>query len=681
MRPPNPTDPSHPGPSPTGPSHLGPHRVLAPLGAGGMGEVLLARTPEGRLAAVKVVKEDLAGDQEFRSRFAREVRTAQRVRGPYTPAVLSADADADPPWMATEYVPGPTLKEAVRENGPFPEPSLRVLALGLAGAVQAIHAAGLMHRDLKPSNVLLSPRGPQVIDFGIARAVEGTVLTRTGQSFGTPTYTSPEQVRGRGASPASDVFSLAGVVVLAATGRPPFGTGRAADVLPRVVGAAPDLDGVPEALRPLLARCLAKDPAERPTADALVRELSAGPLPSAEHGWLPPRVSEAVSAHESRARAVVAPPTPVSPVPVTPPRGRRARTALVVGAAVVAVVVMAATLGLLSTAPWRSEAAPEAEGVRETPPEPSEVFGDRLLGVGFAPEGESLYVSGTEHLVEVDWRTGEELRRFEQRPNHLAVGADGTVVGTVLDAALVWDPGADRARHLFDEELGEWNRSVPTADGTRLAASVNDAEGAPLVQVWDLAAAEVEFEIGTDSHARDLHFNADGSLLVVSDYSGTGTSLVWDLDARQTVLELPNEDFPAVPDDTGHHLKHLAFHPTDPSLLAVTTGPEDTALYDLDSGATTPLEAPGTNGHPLYEIHFSSDGSQLVASGDDGASERGGRVWDTATGELLTEGGAPLYSQLGFHPEGTVMATVTPDGERLLIVDAESFEVLHGFPE
>uniref|UniRef100_UPI00066E5EA7 serine/threonine-protein kinase n=1 Tax=Nocardiopsis sp. SBT366 TaxID=1580529 RepID=UPI00066E5EA7 len=296
----------------TDPSHLGPHQVLSRLGEGGMGEVYLARTPEGGLAAVKVVKEELARDQEFRARFAREVRTAQRVRGPFTPAVLSADSEAAVPWMATEYVPGPTLKEAVRENGPFPEPSLRVLALGLASALQAIHAAGLMHRDLKPSNVLLSPRGPQVIDFGIARAVEGTVLTRTGQSFGTPSYTSPEQITGKGVGPSSDVFSLAGVVVYAATGRPPFGTGKAAELLARVVGGAPDLDTVPESLRPLLSRCFAKAPDGRPTADELVRVLSTGPLPSAEHGWLPARVNHSLNAHLARTRevadSVVAPP-------------------------------------------------------------------------------------------------------------------------------------------------------------------------------------------------------------------------------------------------------------------------------------------------------------------------------------------------------------------------------------
>ncbi|PWV45517.1 WD40 repeat domain-containing serine/threonine protein kinase [Nocardiopsis sp. L17-MgMaSL7] len=673
----------------TDPSRIGPHQVLSRLGEGGMGEVYLARTPEGGLAAVKVVKEDLARDQEFRARFAREVRTAQRVRGPFTPAVLSADAEAAVPWMATEYVPGPTLKEAVRENGPFPEPSLRVLALGLANALQTIHAAGLMHRDLKPSNVLLSPRGPQVIDFGIARAVEGTVLTRTGQSFGTPSYTSPEQITGKGIGPSSDVFSLAGVVVFAASGRPPFGTGRTAELLSRVVGGVPDLDAVPEPLRPLLARCFAKAPDGRPSADELLRVLSHGPLPSAEHGWLPARVNHSLNAHLARTHQAAVPETaPTGPPADGPPPGGRARTALIAGAATLAVVVVAGTIGLLTA---RSD--DDVAGVPDPgeEPVPSDVLGSRLLGIGFAPDGESLHVSGQDHLVEIDWRTGEELRRFEQRPSHLTVGADGTVVGSFADAVLLWDPGEEEPRYLEDPGLLDWGRTVSSPDGTRLAVAVNassdsaaDDGDQPLVQVWNLESEEVEFEIETDSYARDLHFNADASQLVVSNYSGTGVSAVWDLASREPVLELPNEDFPAMPsDDTGHHLKHLAFHPTDPSLLAITTSPEDNVLYDLATGETTPLEVPPTNGHPLFELHFSPDGTRLVASGDDGAAVRGGRVWDTATGDLLTEDGVPLYSLLDFHPEGTVIATITPASERmrLLIVDAETFEVLHEYPE
>ncbi|XKK41488.1 serine/threonine protein kinase [Nocardiopsis sp. ARC36] len=286
------------------PRHIGRHRLLSRIGAGGMGRVYLARTPDGHLRALKVVKEDLAHDTGFRDRFAREVRAARRVRGPFTPAVTDADTDADVPWMATEYVPGPTLKEAVSANGPFPGPSLLVLALGLARALETVHEAGLMHRDLKPGNILLSPRGPQVIDFGIARAVEGTVLTRTGQTFGTPAYTSPEQITGHGVSQLSDLFSLAGAVVFAASAEPPFGSGRPVDSLRRIMADEPALGAVPEGpLRDVLARCFAKDPAGRPDAAEVRGELSALPLPSAEHGWLPAPVTEQIDAREGEVRS------------------------------------------------------------------------------------------------------------------------------------------------------------------------------------------------------------------------------------------------------------------------------------------------------------------------------------------------------------------------------------------
>ncbi|SHI57253.1 Serine/threonine protein kinase [Nocardiopsis flavescens] len=306
-------EPLHPG----DPRAFGRYRTLRRIGAGGMGVVFLAVTDgDGAdLAAVKSIRPEYASDAEFRARFAGEAALARRVRGPYTARVLDADTEGPTPWLATEYIAGPSLQDAVRESGPFPEESLRVLAAGLAEALAAIHAVDLVHRDLKPSNVLLSPRGPQVIDFGIARAADATALTRTGQSLGTPAYMSPEQATGRGLGPRSDLFSFGGVLVFAATGRPPFGTGDPAALLYRVVNEPVDLDGVPAPLLPLVRACLAKDPRERPSLDGVAADLAGTDLPGAGARdatvWLPPRVADEV------ARTVVAA-TRLNPTAVLP---------------------------------------------------------------------------------------------------------------------------------------------------------------------------------------------------------------------------------------------------------------------------------------------------------------------------------------------------------------------------
>lgn len=253
------------------PARIGEYTVLGRLGRGAMGVVFLARSPGGRLVAVKVVGPELADDPGFRDRFRQEVAAMRAVGGFWTAAVV--DADPDGLWLATEYVPGPTLYAAVAAGGPLPVPALRALVAGLAEALRAIHGAGLVHRDLKPANVLLAADGPRVIDFGIAKALESVGLTATGMLVGTPGYLSPEQIEGRDATPASDVFALGAVVVHAATGEGPFGTGDVAALMYRAVHAAPQLDGVPPELRPLVARCLTRDPAARPTPAQLLAEV------------------------------------------------------------------------------------------------------------------------------------------------------------------------------------------------------------------------------------------------------------------------------------------------------------------------------------------------------------------------------------------------------------------------
>lgn len=260
---------------PGDPGTVGKYRLVGRLGRGGMGQVYLGESPGGRLVAVKLIRAELAGDPDFRARFAREVATARTVSGIYTVPVVDADVDGAQPWLVTAYVEGPSLADAVRDFGPFGPEQMLTLAAGLAEGLEVIHASGVVHRDLKPSNVLLAQDGPRIIDFGISRAGDLPGVTRTGQVTGSPGYMSPEQAQGGAAGPASDVFSLGSVLVFAVTGREPFGSGSGPSVLYRVVHSQPDADGIPEPLKSLVTRCLAKDPGLRPTASQIVAELGA----------------------------------------------------------------------------------------------------------------------------------------------------------------------------------------------------------------------------------------------------------------------------------------------------------------------------------------------------------------------------------------------------------------------
>jgi eukaryotic-like serine/threonine-protein kinase len=277
---------------PGDPQVIGPYRLRSRLGHGGMGQVFLGISAGGRLVAVKVVRADLATDPEFRARFRREVAVARTVSGQFTAPVIDADLDCPTPWLATAYVAGPSLAEAVAGHGPLPASSVLKLAAGLAEGLSAIHAAGVVHRDLKPANVLLADDGPRLIDFGICVAAASSPLTRMGFVVGSPGYMSPEQAEGRPVGPASDIFGLGAVLAFAATGEAPFGTGSAPTLAYRAVHDPANLDRVPAEVRALIDRCLAKDPGQRPTAAGVLAEAGATqPLP----GWLPERLTRAFS--------------------------------------------------------------------------------------------------------------------------------------------------------------------------------------------------------------------------------------------------------------------------------------------------------------------------------------------------------------------------------------------------
>ncbi|QJT06741.1 serine/threonine protein kinase [Streptomyces asoensis] len=247
------------------PRVVGSFRLHRRLGAGGMGVVYLGSDKKGQRVALKVIRPDLAEDQEFRSRFAREVSAARRIRGGCTARLVAADLDAERPWFATQYVPGPSLHDKVNDEGPLGAAELASIGAALSEGLVAVHEAGVVHRDLKPSNILLSPKGPRIIDFGIAWATGASTLTHVGTAVGSPGFLAPEQVRGALVTPATDVFSLGATLAYASTADSPFGHGSSEVMLYRVVHEEPLLHGVPDALAPLVRACLAKDPEERPS--------------------------------------------------------------------------------------------------------------------------------------------------------------------------------------------------------------------------------------------------------------------------------------------------------------------------------------------------------------------------------------------------------------------------------
>ncbi|MFJ5096457.1 PQQ-binding-like beta-propeller repeat protein [Streptomyces sp. NPDC088557] len=443
------------------------YRLLARLGTGGMGTVYLARTPGGRTVALKTVHARLAADPAFRARFRLEADAARIIGARHGAAVVAADPLAGTPWLATEYVLGPPLDDAVALGGPLPEPTVRALGAALAGALAQLHSSDVVHRDLKPSNVLVTAYGPKVIDFGIARAAGDDHLTRTGTAAGTPAFMSPEQAGGQEHPPAGDVFALAGVLVFAATGHGPFGTGSPADLLYRVRHAEPDLTGVPESLLPVLTACLAKDPAARPTTAVLADRLHDGHGEFADH--LPPLVLADIArrAHDVWLPAPHRLPAPATAAvavaataPAAPPLSRR-RLLLTGGATLLGVAGAGVGLKAWMTArdtPHHSGGAPSPTGPTAVP-------------ATTASDGSPAAL----------WR-GDSLDREEGLTPLLAGGVVG-VAETVSFRAL--DPKDGRA--LWEDRMVGDPRQI-TTDGGLFYASGYPSDGTSALVVRTLAA-------------------------------------------------------------------------------------------------------------------------------------------------------------------------------------------------
>jgi outer membrane protein assembly factor BamB len=453
------------------PRAAGEFRLRARLGAGGMGQVYLGYSPAGRAVAVKICHPEFAADPAFVTRFAREVAAARAVNGLYTAQVVGAGPDDSPPWLATSYVPGPSLQHAVAGHGPLPGPAVWRLAAGLAEALQAVHARGLVHRDLKPTNVLLAADGPRLIDFGIARAVDGIALTTVGYVLGTPAYMSPEQADGQSASPASDVFALGSVLCFAATGEPPFGDGEPAAVLYRIVHAEPALDSVPGALRDLVAGCLAKDQADRlplaqvlRTCQAQTPELS-GPSASYWPGQVAALIARYQVGFDETARRLdlagpVSEPTqttyPAAPDgAVTPGPGgapQPARRARLVSRRWVLAAAGLTAAGL--TAGGWALASSGSGGPPATQPLWARKTGGPVSS-GAALDNGILYIgSGDGHVYAFEAASGRPVRTFRTSG---AVTGGVTVTGGMLFAG-----SADHHVYAFRADTGEQAWAYPT---------------------------------------------------------------------------------------------------------------------------------------------------------------------------------------------------------------------------
>ncbi len=482
---------------PDDPRQVGRYRLLKRLGAGGMGRVFLGQSPSGRLVAVKLIRADLADDPGFRMRFAQEVAAARRVSGIYTAPVVDADPDGPQPWLVTAYVGGPSLADAVAAQGPMPSESVLTLAAGLAEGLSAVHAAGVVHRDLKPSNVLLAGDGPHIIDFGISRAADSAWLTYAGGVMGSPGFMSPEQAEGRPVGPPADIFSLGGVLAYAATGEPPFGAGPASALLYRVVYGTAATGHVPRRLRALVEGCLAKDPADRPTADELLDELGYAEPAEGWQSWQPPaaplpgralartEVDLPVSTAADRAFevAIQAPawqrltagpqdripappdrnPAPpernpgpqhrVSHVAVPPRAGaRRAPSAAFVGIAVAAVLAIGAAAAVAVAAEIRSDPAASAGAGHHAQP-PNSAADLRASGAAAASKSrgsdpaavvESYFTAINEREWKQAWRLGGEHLNPSYRD--MMAGGESSGFDAVRSIRIVGDHAIVRLR-------------------------------------------------------------------------------------------------------------------------------------------------------------------------------------------------------------------------------------------
>ncbi|MFL1378800.1 MULTISPECIES: WD40 repeat domain-containing serine/threonine protein kinase [unclassified Nocardiopsis] len=665
---------------PTDPPEIGGYRLTARLGAGGMGQVYLARTASGRKLVVKVIRPEFAEEDGFRARFAREAEAARRVGGFHTAQVVDADPGAVSPWIATAYIPGPTLEKKVREGGPIAPPALHVLAVGLAEGLKAIHACDLVHRDLKPANIILAEDGPRIIDFGIARPLDADSMTTRGAVFGTLPYMSPEQTDGGRVGPASDVFSLGTVLAYATTGASPFSGATMAETLRRLISPPPDPGGIDPEIRVLIADCWNHDPDRRPAPDRILTRFAHRDL---EDSWPPPggtgtpdlptaplprtRVDRSPSvpgtpppqagpAPGSRPIAPEAPPrhvrdstgspgpgaTPARSSPAASESGPRARNphqevSRRIGIAAIAlIIVLSLTLAL-----WTSRRPTGGSDVWDGTT--VSTHGD-VWSIAFNPHAPLLATGDGEGTVLL-WstETGEQSAEL--------TGHRGGVRAAVFghDAVTLATGGEDHVVRLWNAASGEQVGELPGheggvrslafhPDGVLLATGATDGT----VRLWNAGSRkELMAFTAHEGQVRSISFHPQSPLLATG---GTdGTARIWDTGTGEEVAELAEHD---------GGVMAVAFHPVD-ATLATGDGGGGVRLWDTGAGGEGAVELVSGAMNGVRSIAFNAAGTALATGGNDGAVW----LWDT-----LPEG---RHRELTAHDASVVTVAFTPDGDLL----------------
>ncbi|MBC2908122.1 serine/threonine-protein kinase [Streptomyces cupreus] len=536
------------------PEYAGHYRLESCLGSGGMGVVHLARSTSGMKLAVKVIHAEFARDREFRGRFRQEIAAARKVSGAFTAPVVDADAEAERPWMATLFIPGPTLSEHVKRNGAMSPEQLRRLMAGLAEALRDIHRVGVVHRDLKPSNVLLAEDGPKVIDFGISRPKDSELRTETGKLIGTPPFMAPEQFRRpREVGPAADIFALGSVMVHAATGRGPFDSDSPYVVAYQVVHDDPDLTGVPENLAPLILRCLAKEPEDRPTPDELMRELRSVAASYDTQAFIPAQRTS----HEPKAE----------PRHVETPRERRPRTSRGLRTALAAGALALAIGGGLVVHLAGDGPAPEEDGTR-------------TASAGFrAWETES--VSGSTSVPQCSYGAGK-----------LFCAQPGVVFALKpSDGTLLWRHSVARTR---------WSKPPVLSGGLVQPLTEQD----PRLEGLDPSSGRARWERKTPSHS-GLH--SAGNMVLFTGAGGTVTGVDSASGEERWSHRIPGHSVPFFSSFAGDGLAY-ATSQSDDATTAVTAVNPATGSVQWEAQLRGTLKPVGAQDGALFFLSVGPDG-------------------------------------------------------------------------